>query len=159
MGSHDPFGHLKHKLWQFDSRPLKVRNCPDVLVFRWRATYVGKLSTRATTLLEISSQLEVCKESYGPPKLQESQVWEFQDSHLGVSKQNAIWMWASWRGTKYTIRGKVVASPKFGSWWILWVRVCSWLVLAPKVLQLCINQLVVWFCAGPCEWLSACHSS
>jgi hypothetical protein len=28
---------------------------------------------------------------------------------------------------------------------------CSWLVLAPKVLHLCINQLVVWFCAGPCE--------
>jgi len=34
-----------------------------------------------------------------------------------------------------------------------------WLVLAPKVLQLCSNQLVVWFCVGPCEWLSACHSS
>jgi len=28
---------------------------------------------------------------------------------------------------------------------------CPWLVLAPKVLQQCINQLVVWFCVGPCE--------
>jgi len=33
---------------------------------------------------------------------------------LGLPVQNAIWMWASWRGKEYTIRGKVVASPKFG---------------------------------------------
>jgi hypothetical protein len=28
--------------WQFDSRPLKVKNRPDFLVFRWRATYRWK---------------------------------------------------------------------------------------------------------------------
>jgi len=28
----------------------------------------------------------------------------------------AIWMQALWKGTKYTIRGKVVASPKSGPW-------------------------------------------
>jgi hypothetical protein len=28
-----------------------------------------------------------------------------------------------------------------------------WLVLALKVLQLCTNQLVFWFCVVPCEWL------
>jgi hypothetical protein len=43
-------------------------------------------------------------QSYGTPKSWESQFWEFQDSHLGVPGQNAIWMWASWRGTEYTIR-------------------------------------------------------
>jgi hypothetical protein len=32
-------------------------------------------------------------------------------------------MWASWRGAKYIIRGKVVASPKSGPWWVLCVRV------------------------------------
>jgi len=45
---HDPFGHLKHKLWPkkgtrvklpFDSRPLKIRNRLDLLVCRWHATY------------------------------------------------------------------------------------------------------------------------
>jgi hypothetical protein len=55
-------------------------------------------------------------------------------------------MWALWRSTQYIIRGKVVASPKFGSWWVLWVRVCSWFVLAPKVLKLCTNQLVIGLC-------------
>jgi hypothetical protein len=54
-------------------------------------------------------------------------------------------MLVPWPATEYTIRGKVVASPKFKPWWVLWVRICSWLVLAPKVLQLCTNQLVVWF--------------
>jgi hypothetical protein len=55
----------------------------------------------------------------GSPNFGNFRTWDF---HLGVPKQNAIWMWASWRGTKYTIRGKVVASPKFGLWWILCVR-------------------------------------
>jgi hypothetical protein len=50
-----------------------------------------------------------------------------------------------WLVTKYTISGKVMASPKSGLWWVLWVQICSWFVLAPKVLKLCINQLVVWF--------------
>jgi len=54
MGSHDPFGHLKHKLWpkeglgvklqiwQFDSPPLKVKNHPNFLACKWRATYRWK---------------------------------------------------------------------------------------------------------------------
>jgi len=54
-------------------------------------------------------------------------------------------MQALWPNLDNTKRGKVVASPKFGPWWILWIHVCSWLVRAPKVLLLCINQLVVWF--------------
>jgi hypothetical protein len=28
--------------WQFDSRPLKVKNRPDFLTFRWSATYRWK---------------------------------------------------------------------------------------------------------------------
>jgi hypothetical protein len=55
-------------------------------------------------------------QSYGAPKSRESELWEFWDSHLGVLGQNAIWMWASWEGTEYIIRGKVVASPKSGPW-------------------------------------------
>jgi hypothetical protein len=106
---------------------------------------IGKLSTRATTFFWTLSQSEVCTKNYGAPKSQESQLWQFWDSHLGVPRQNAIWMWALWRSTEYTIRGKVVASPKSKPWWVLWVWSCPWWVLAPKVLQLCTNQLVIWF--------------
>ncbi len=51
MGSHDPFGYLKHKLWpkegresncQFDSWPLKVGNHFDLLACRWHVTYRWK---------------------------------------------------------------------------------------------------------------------
>jgi hypothetical protein len=60
MGSHCSFGHLKHKLrpkersgiktgsqnresdCQFDSRPEKVGNRPDLLGCRRRATYLWK---------------------------------------------------------------------------------------------------------------------
>jgi hypothetical protein len=40
----------------------------------------------------------------------------------------------------------VVISPKFRPWWILWIYVCMWLVHAPKVPQLCTNQLLFGFC-------------
>jgi hypothetical protein len=55
-------------------------------------------------------------------------------------------MWPLWKAAEYTIRGKVVASPKSGLGWILWVRSCLWFVLTPKVLQLCINHHVLVLC-------------
>ncbi len=103
---------------------------------------VEKISTRATTFLQTSLQSEVYTQSYGPPKVMGFRVLE---SHLGVSRQNAIWMWPPWRGIEYIIRGKVVASPKSRMWWVLWVRVCLWFLLAYRVLKLCTNQFVVWY--------------
>jgi hypothetical protein len=52
MGLHDPFGYLKHKLWlkEMDFRPLKVKNWPDLLVFKWCASTIEKLSMRVTIL-------------------------------------------------------------------------------------------------------------
>jgi hypothetical protein len=75
---------------------------------------IGKILTTDTTLLWISSRSEVYRRSYGPPKSQESQFWEFWDSNLGVSKQNDIWVLALWPCTENTIRGKVVASQSLG---------------------------------------------
>ncbi len=77
---------------------------------------VGKLLTRATTMLQIALRSEVCLQSYGVPKSRESPLVGFRDSHMGVPGQKAIWMWPPWRVTEYTIRGKVVASPKFELW-------------------------------------------
>jgi hypothetical protein len=81
-------------------------------------------------------------QNYGAPKSRESQPWRFRDSHLGVPGQKVIWMWAPWRGAEYTIRGKVVASPQVRAVVSLVCLCCSWVVLAPKVLQLCTNHLV-----------------
>jgi hypothetical protein len=167
MGSHDPFGRFKHKLWPKKGSGVKLvvwfpttKNQGSPLIslrVGGMQHIVKQLLTRATTLLQTSSQLKVCTQIYGPPKLQESQLWEFWDSHLGVLRQNDIWVLIPWPGTKYIIRGKVVASPKFGLWWVLWVCVCSWLVT--KVLQLCTNQLIVWVVQVHVNNWIACQSS
>jgi hypothetical protein len=58
--------------WQFASRPLKVGNrcLPDIR--SERATWLGKISTRATTSVQISSRSKSAVESYGGSKFRES---------------------------------------------------------------------------------------
>jgi hypothetical protein len=130
--SHDLFAHLKHKLWlkerlgincQFDLWPLKVKNRLDFLACRWRATYRWKALDKGYNFYLYLISIEGLYTNLGPPKLWESQLWEFRDSHLRVSKQNDIWVLVPWLGTKYTIRGKVVAFPKSRPWWVLRVYV------------------------------------
>ncbi len=54
-------------------------------------------------------------QSYGPPKLQESHLCEFWDSHLGVPGPNDIWVLVLWLGIKYTIKGQgVCRNPSLG---------------------------------------------
>jgi hypothetical protein len=90
--------------WQFDPRPLKVKNQPDFIVYRWCATYRWKaLDLGYNFVLDFISIRGLHTKLWGPKV-------------AGVPKQNAIWMWASWRGIESTIRGKVVASPKSGLW-------------------------------------------
>jgi hypothetical protein len=154
MGSHCPFEHLKHKLWPKERSGVKLAV--------WLPTTKSQESTQFPCVQAVCNiPLEIfwqgLKNFFRPHHNQrfarevmcpqmESQLWEFQDSHLGVLRQNAIWMWPPWRGAEYTIRGKVVVSPKSEAWWILWVWGHSWLVLAPKVLQLCTNHLVLVLC-------------
>jgi hypothetical protein len=45
---------------------------------------VRKLSTRAITLLWTAFRSEVCLQSYGAPKLRESQLARFRCNHLDV---------------------------------------------------------------------------
>jgi hypothetical protein len=121
--------------WQFYSRPLKVKNQPNFLACRWRAIYRWKAPDGG---YNFASDLISIRGMY--TKLWGSQVARVPT--LAISRlpfgcpetKKTIWMWASWRGTRYTIRGKVVASPKSGSWWVLWIRVCPWFVLTLKVL-------------------------
>jgi hypothetical protein len=120
--------------WQFDSRPLKVQNRLDFLECRWRAIYRWKaLDKGYNFVLDLISIKGLHTKLWGPKGTWVSTL-AISGLPLGnlKTKKKAIWMWASWRGTKYTIREKVLASPKSRPWWVLWVRVCQWLVLAPK---------------------------
>ncbi len=107
---------------------------------------IGKLSTRTRWRLQLCFiphlNWRFAHKVMGPPKSWESQFWEFRDSHLGVSWQNDIWVLVAWPVTKYTIRGKVVASLKFGPWWVLWVLVYLWLICAPKCSNHALTNLL-----------------
>jgi hypothetical protein len=150
MGLLDPFGHLKHKLWP--------KERPWVKIVIWLPTIKSEESTRFFIMkvscnIPLESSWQGLKLFFKPHRNQRyaHEVMGPQScknpnfGNLEVPGQNAIWMWASWRSTKYIIRGKVVASPKSGPWWVLWVQICPWWVLTPKVPKLCTNQLVVWF--------------
>jgi len=87
-----------------------------------------------------SSKEVMCLQNYRNPNFE-----NFETSKLRVLGQNDIWVHAPWPNIENIIRRKVVASPKSRLWWVLWICVCMWFIYAPKVLQLCTNQLVVWF--------------
>jgi hypothetical protein len=111
----------KESNWQFDSRPLKVENRHDPGACRSSAIHRWKALEESYKFASTSSQLEVWTRSYDLAKSWESKSRQFRDSSLGVPGQKTIQIWVPWRGTKYTIWGKVVASPESGLWWVMWV--------------------------------------
>jgi hypothetical protein len=136
LGLHDPFRQLKHKLWPnegpevklaIDSWPLKVGNCPDFLAWRWCTTYYWKAFNKGYNFASNLILIGGLHTKLWAPKVVGVPT-------LGIPGQKTIWMLVQWSTTEYTIRGKVVASPKFRQWWVLWVQICPWLILASKVL-------------------------
>jgi hypothetical protein len=111
--------------WQFDSRPLNVGNQPDF----------EKFLTRATILLQTSSQSEVWMRSYGAPKFREPQLWEFRTKcHLDVAPMERRKIYYKGEGGGFPQVQAVVSfvSPS-----------CPWFVLTPKMFQLCTNHFVL----------------
>jgi len=167
MGFHNPFGHLKHKLWPKEGSRVKLaiwllttksKKSPK---FPWFQVACDIPLDRSRQGLQLCSRPHFNRRSthkvMGPQSCRNPSCKNFGTHTCESREKMPFHTKPSWRGTKYTIRGKVVASPKSGPWWVLWVRICPWLVLTPKMFQLCTNQLVVWFCVGLCEWLSVCH--
>ncbi len=95
--------------------------------------------------------MEVFTGSYVPSKLRESQLLQFRDSgtksHLDVALVERRIVYYKGEGGGFPHVQAVVSLVCLG---------CPWLVLAPKVLQLCINHFVLVLCRS--VWMSkACH--
>jgi len=159
MGLHDPFEYLKHTLWLNEVSNPKS----------WESPWFTCMQVACHIYLESCQWgLKLCFRPHLNPKssqevmgLQSGESPNFRNfgiPKLGVPRQNDIWVQTPWPCINNTIKGKVVASPKFGLWWILWVCVCSWLVRAPKVFQFHTNQLV-WFVQVRVNNKLTCHSS
>jgi hypothetical protein len=109
---------------------------------------VEKLSTRATTLLQTTPRSEVYSQSYGAPKSWESQMVGFRDSHSGVSGEKSHLDVGSVASHRICYKGEGGGFPQV---WAVVSLVCPcypWLVLAPRVLQLCTNHFV-WVVCRP----------
>jgi hypothetical protein len=154
MGLHDPFEYLQNKLWLEKKSGVKVsiwfhttksQELPSITsvqvachisleIFQWRLQLCLKPCFNRRyekEVMGLQSGKSPNFKKFGTPNLGVPKKW-----HLGQPL---------WLVINNIIKGKVVASPKSKSWWVLWICVCPWFVHAPKVLQLCINQLVVWF--------------
>jgi hypothetical protein len=112
---------------------------------------IGKISTRATTLVETLSRLDFVVGSYELPKSRDSNRDNFESpgkkSHLDV---------ASAQSCRVYYKGEGGGLPQVQAVVSLVCPCCPWLVLTPKVLQLCINHFM-WVVCKP-MWVSeACQ--
>jgi hypothetical protein len=95
---------------KFDSRSLKVKNRPDFLAFRWCAIYRWKDLEEGYNFALNLILIGGLHTKLWPRKVARVPT-------LGILRlpgQNDIWVLASWPCIKYTIRRKVMASPKSG---------------------------------------------
>jgi hypothetical protein len=120
--------------WQFDSWPLNIKNHPNFLTCRWCATYRWKALDEGYNFAWNFISIGGLYAKLWAPKVTGVPVVGISGLAFRSLGTNDIWVLVPWLGTKYSIKGKVVVSPKFGPWWVLWVRVCLRFVLAPKVL-------------------------
>jgi hypothetical protein len=108
----------------FDSRPLKVGNRPEILNCTELATYRWKALDESYNFASDRTSIRgLLAKLWGFKVPGVFAGWDFGTPARESRERKAIWMWVPWRVTEYTIRGKVLASPKSGPWWVLCVRV------------------------------------
>jgi len=126
---------------QFDSRPLKVGNRPLPDVSLKSATRLRKLSTRATTLIQDSSQSKFRARSYACSKFRESSRDTFE-TPFRESQQNVPF--------GCSIRDQPQRILYGGRWWLpsnpgrgeSCVSKCPWQIPTPKGVP---NAKLTWF--------------
>jgi len=109
---------------------------------------VGKLLMNVTSLLQNVPQSEVCSQSYGTPKSRESQLAQFRDSHSRVPGEKSHLNVGPMERCRVCYKGEGGGFPQVRAVVSLMCSCCPWLVLTPKVLQLCTNHLV-WVVCRP----------
>jgi hypothetical protein len=162
MGSHCSFGHLKHKVWPKEG--------PGVELPVWLPTKKSRESTRFTWLqttcdipLESSRQeLQLCfrphfdprssrkvmgLQSRGSPNWRDFGLPESSGSPGNRRKRSHLDVVSAERRREY-YKGEGGGFPQVRAVVSLVCSCCPWLVLAPKVLQLCTNHFV-WIVCRP----------
>jgi hypothetical protein len=131
---------------QFDSWPIKVRNQPDFRACRWRATYCWKALNKGYNFALNFISIRGLHEKLWHPKVTRVPTLAISrlplgslrtKSHLDVGPVERCRVYYKGEGGGFSQVWAVVS---------LMCLCCPWLVLAPKVLQLCTNHLVLVLC-------------
>ncbi len=142
--------------WQFDSWPLKVRSRPDFLVCKWRATYRSKdldegynFSLDVIAIRSLHKKLCALKVAGVP-------IVRILGLPLGTTGTKSHLDVAPVESYKVNYKGEGGGFPQVRTMVNLVCPSCPWLVLSPKVLQLCTNHFVLVLCRS--MWvIEACH--
>jgi hypothetical protein len=120
---------------------------PKYLVADDVSHIVGKLSTKVTTL-QTALRSEVCSQSYGASKSRESRRARFRDSRTGVPGEKSQLDVGPMEKPRVYYKGEGGGFPQVRAVVSFVCPCCPWLVLTPKVLQLCTNHFV-WVVCRP----------
>jgi hypothetical protein len=135
MSSHDPFGHLKHKLWPKEGLQVKLAI--------WLLTIKSQESTwflcmQVTWNIPLKSSqrgLQLCFR----PHLNRRSAHKVRGPQLGNLRTKCHLDVCLMERHRIYYKGEGGGFPKSGPWWVLLIWVCLWLVLTPKMLKLCTN--------------------
>jgi hypothetical protein len=147
VGLYDPFGHLKHKLWPKEG-PLKIGNQPNFIACRRRTTYHwNALNKGYDFALDLISIGGLHAKLWGS-KVARILILAISRLPLGSPETKCHLDVGLVESHRVYYKGESGGFPQVQVVVSLLNPSCSWFVLAPKVLQLCINHLVFSFVQG-----------
>jgi len=133
---------------QFDSRPQKVQNRPDLLSHRGRATYRCKAFDESYNFASDRIAIRGLLAKLWGSKVAGVPFGAISGIPLGSPGKNSHLDLASMECSRIYYKGEGGGFPQVRVVVSLVCPCCPWFVLAPRVLQLCTNHFV-WVVCKP----------
>jgi hypothetical protein len=141
--------------WQFDSRPLKVKNRPNFFACRKRVTYCWKDFDKGYNFSSDIITIEGLHAKLCTPKVAGVLTMRISGLPLGSPRTKSHLDVAHVERRKIYYKGEGGGFPQVRAVVNFVCSNCPWFVLAPKVLQLCTNHFVLVLCM-PMWVIEAC---
>jgi hypothetical protein len=132
--------------WQFDSRPLKVRNRPDFLACKQCATYRWKVLNKGYNFVSNFIVIEGWHRKLCAFKVTEVLVVGISGLPLGSPETKSHLDVTPVESYRVCYKGEGGDFPQVRAMVSFVYSSCPWFVLTLKVLQLCTNHLVLVLC-------------
>jgi hypothetical protein len=144
------------QICQFDSWPLKVKNRPNFLACKWRATYRWKNLDRGYNFVLNCIAIRGLHKKLCTSKVVGVLVVRISGLPLGSLGTKSHLDVAPMKSYRVYYKGEGGGFPQVQAVVSLVCSSCPWLVLAPKVFQLCTNHFVLVLCRS--AWvIEACQ--